>query len=133
MYVQRKHKAHGKIPVWENVVLIRADSEGAAFTKAEAIGKRGEGDADGSFRWGGVPATWVFAGVRKITLCEDPEKRPGDGAEITYSELEVDSEQALWSLLDGKPTSVRLNDLFSECPPEDAQPARGKQKAKAAP
>jgi hypothetical protein len=133
MYVKRNHKTHGRIPVWENIVLIKADSEEAAFAKAQEIGKRGEGDDDGSFRWGGHPAEWVFAGVRKVTLCEDPEKRHGDGAEISYCEMEVDTEQSVWNLLDGKATTVRLNDLFSAKPSERAEPAAQKQNVKAAP
>jgi hypothetical protein len=114
MYVKRKNNPDGKIPVWENLVLIKADSEPAAFAKAEKRGKQDEGDDDGTFRWGGQPAEWVFAGVRKLTLCEDPEKRPGDGDEISYLEMEIDSERTLWNLLAGKPTAVKLNDIAAE-------------------
>jgi hypothetical protein len=110
MFVKRKTKASGKIPLWENIVLIQADSEEAAFAKAQARGQQDEGDDDGTFLWGGQPAEWVFAGVRKLTLCEDPEKRPGDGIEISYTEMEVNSEQALQDLLDGKPVAVKLTD-----------------------
>jgi hypothetical protein len=114
MYVKRKNKPRGKIPVWENIVLIKADSEESAFAKAQERGKQDEGDDDGTFRWDGEPAAWAFAGVRKLTLCEDPERRPGDGSEVSYSEMEVGSEQALWSLLEGKPIAVKLNDVSAE-------------------
>jgi Domain of unknown function (DUF4288) len=110
MYVKRKHDADGKIPVWENIVLINADSEESAFAKAEERGKRDEGDDDGTFRWEGQPARWVFAGVRKLTLCEDADKRPGDGTEISYSEMDVKSVKALENLLQGKPAAVTLVD-----------------------
>src|SRR6266700_2614133 len=93
MYVKLKDTTGGKSPVWENIVLIKADSEEEAIAKATQRGKAEEGDDDGTFRWGGKRAQWLFAGVRKLTLCEDPEKRPGDGAEVSYLEMEVESEQ----------------------------------------
>jgi hypothetical protein len=114
MYVKRKDGAGGKTPVWENIVLIKAGSEEEAFAKATQRGKEDEGDDDGTFRWGDKPAQWVFAGIRKLTLCEDPEKRPGDGTEVSYNEMEVESEQAVWKLLEGKPVAVRFRDLFAE-------------------
>jgi hypothetical protein len=111
MYVKRKSKTPGTIPVWENIVLIKAESEEAAFEKAQERGKQDEGDDDGAFLWAGEPAEWVFAGVRKLTLCEDPEKRPGDGCEISYTEMEVASEQALRALVEGKPATVQVTDF----------------------
>ncbi len=113
MYVKRPGKLHGKIPVWENIVLIKANSEEAAFAKAEQRGKQDEGNDDGTFRWHGERAAWVYAGIRKMTLCEDSERRPGDGSEVSYTEMEVNSQQALWSLLEGKPIAVKVMD-FSE-------------------
>ena len=114
MYVRRKNRQDGPIPVWENLVLVKGDSESEAFAKAERRGKRDEGDDEGTFRWAGEPAEWVFAGVRKLTLCEDPEKRPGDGDEISYLELEVDSERSIRDLLAGKSTAVKLHDSAAQ-------------------
>jgi hypothetical protein len=129
MYAKRKNNAAGKIPVWENIVLIKADSEKKAFAKAEERGKQDEGDDDGTFRWGGQPAEWVFAGVRKLTLCEDPEKRPGDGNEISYTEMEVNSEQALLDLLEGKPAAVKVTDFSNQPRTQNARPAAVRQRA----
>jgi hypothetical protein len=126
MYVKRKNHPNGKIPVWENIVLIKADSEADAFAKAEERGKQDEGDDDGTFRWGGQPARWAFAGVRKLTLCDDPEKRPADGTEISYTEMEVASEQALWNLLEGKATAVKLTDFSEQPQAQNGKPARVK-------
>ena len=128
MYVKRK-KAHGKIPVWENIVLIKADSEETAFTKAQERGKQDEGDDDGTFLWAGEPAEWVFAGIRKLTLCEDPEKRPTDGTEISYTEMEVESERALANLVAGKPAAVKLTEPSIEPDPPNARLATVKQTA----
>ena len=69
MYVKFKASTGRRIPVWENIVLIKATSEEEAFTKATQRGKADEGDDDGTFRWGGKPAQWLFAGIRKLTLC----------------------------------------------------------------
>jgi hypothetical protein len=114
MYVKREKNATGKIPVWENLVLINADSEEKALAKAQARGKQDEGDDAGTFLWEGQPAEWIFAGVRKLTLCEDSHKRPGDGSEISYTAMEVHSEQALADLLEGKAAAVKLTDFFDE-------------------
>ena len=114
MYVKRKKPTAGPISVWENIVLIKADSEEEAFAKAELRGKQGEGDDDGTFRWAGQHAEWVFAGVRKLTLCEDSDKRPGDGTELTYTEMEVRSMQGIADLLAGKPAVVEVTDLTPE-------------------
>lgn len=122
MYVRRKSKTPGKIPVWENIVLIKADSEEAAFAKAQERGKQDEGDDDGTFTWAGQPAEWVFAGVRKLTLCEDPEKRPTDGCEVSYTEMEVPSDQALRVFVEGKPVTVQITD-FSNAQTENAKAA----------
>jgi hypothetical protein len=129
MYVKRKNHASGKIPVWENIVLIKADSEDLAFAKAQERGKQDEGDDDGTFLWAGQPAEWVFAGVRKLTLCEDPEKRSGDGSEISYTEIEVNSEPALADLLEGKPVAVKVIELSNEPRSQNTEPAVEKQRA----
>jgi hypothetical protein len=123
MYVKRAHNPSGRIPVWENIILIKADSEEMAFAKAQERGKQDEGDEDGTFRWDGEPATWVFAGVRKVTLCEDSEKQPGDGCEISYTEMEINSEQGLLNLLNNKCAEVRLTDFTADLPVATTQHA----------
>jgi hypothetical protein len=114
-YVKLKHKRQTRYPIWENIALIKAENEEEAFTKAE---KRAQADAcmvpDESFTWGGEPAEWVFGGVRKLTLCMDEHKRPGDGTEVTYLEWEAPSEQALQKLLRGEAASVRIEDGFPD-------------------
>jgi hypothetical protein len=112
MWVKLKGKHQSRFPVWENIVLIEADSKAQAFHKAEQHGRLEEGDDDGTFRWGGQPARWVFAGVRKLTACEDPETHPGDGTEVSYSELELESQEAVAQLVAGKPVSLRYNERF---------------------
>ena len=114
LYVKLKNHTQRNYPIWENIVLIKARSEEEAFAKAEARGKEEEGDDGGTFRWAGKPARWVFAGVRKLTLCEDAEKRPDDGTEVSYTELEVDSEQAVRKLVRGQSVAVTYKDECGE-------------------
>src|SRR5438067_1848436 len=102
LYVRLKKRRQRRYPVWENIVLIRAATDDEAMAKAEQRGHEGEGDCDGSFTWEGDPAEWVFAGVRKLMLCDEAEARPRDGTELTYLELEVASKDALKKLVEGE-------------------------------
>lgn len=115
MYVKLKNPEHQhEFPVWENVVLIQAKSDELAFAKAEAAARLNEGDDDGTFKWDGEPATWVFAGVRKLTRCEDPNQRPADLSEVTYIEMTAKSEKAIRDLVKGKQTTIKINDFGHE-------------------
>jgi hypothetical protein len=106
MYVKFKDTAQSKYPIWENIILISADSFDEALKKAEIRGREEEGDAGGSFTWENRPAKWVFGGVRKINQCSDVMDSPGDGTEITYLQMEVDSEESLSKLVRGKPVTI---------------------------
>lgn len=121
-YVKLKRKRQTRYSVWENIVLISAKTVDEAFTKAE---KRARQDAcmqpDDTFTWDGEPAEWVFAGVRKLTLCMDEHKRPGDGTEVTYLEFEVPSLAALRKLMEGEPASVKIADGFPDETSESAE------------
>ena len=95
MLVRLKKKRQTHFPAWENIILIQADSEDEAFQKAGKRGRQDAGDDDSSFHWGKEPAEWVFAGVRKVTSCQDENKRPGDGTELTFLEMEFASQAAI--------------------------------------
>jgi hypothetical protein len=112
MAVKLKRARQTRFPVWENIVLIAAESEAAAFAKAERIGRAEEGDDGGTFRWGGHPATWVFKGVRKLTECVSADDRPGDGTEVSYIEMELDSQEAVNQLAAGEPVALRYNERY---------------------
>jgi hypothetical protein len=114
MYVKLKDQPQDRFPLWENIVLVKAVSEDEAFAKAEQRGREEEGDDDGSFRWAGNPARWVFAGVRKLTTCQDADKRPTDGTEVSFTEMEIHSEEAIRKLLEGEPVSVKFTEKFRE-------------------
>ena len=112
LYVEKKQQPQDHFPVWENIVLIEAGTADEAFDKAEVVGRGDEGDDDGSFRWEGEPARWVFAGVRKLTTCENEESRPGDGTELTYIQMEVASREALARLVESESVQVELKEPF---------------------
>lgn len=94
--------------VWENIILISATSGDEAYEKAEIRARKDEG-GDG-FTWGGIPAKWEFAGIRKIVRCVDPEQRPDDGTELTYSTLTFDCEEDLNLFVDGKEVRLTIGD-----------------------
>jgi len=105
-----------KYPCYENIVLVEAESPDRAREEAIKIGRtdydtyQGSSDEKQRSWWEGRPVEWVFAGIRKLIACTnmsgelsglDPEFRPNHGTEITYSQLEVDSEDALNKLISG--------------------------------
>lgn len=106
MYVKFKTGPQDKYPIWENIVLVEAESDDMAVEKATKFGREGEGDSSGTFCWGDVPAELVFAGVRKVIRCQEPENRPDDGVEVSYSQMVVESEQSLRDLARGLPVNV---------------------------
>lgn len=112
MYVEYKSGEQEPIPVWENIVLIEADSDKEAFAEAEEIGKSEAVDDDGGFAWMGRPARWVFGGVRKLTFPEG-DGRPGHGTEVTYLQLRLASKQDLKKLVDSEKVNVMYDEPFS--------------------
>jgi hypothetical protein len=112
MSLRLKGRTQERYPVWENIYLVEAGSESEAFQKAERLGRADEGDEGGSLRWGRVPATWVFAGVRKLTECVSPSERPIDGTEVTFNELELDSAKAVEQFATGRSVFVQYRDRF---------------------
>ena len=63
-------------PVWENVFIVESADQETARTIAEGLGRDGEGDSNGSMKWEGRPASWVFAGVRKLVNCDSDPRPP---------------------------------------------------------
>jgi hypothetical protein len=114
MYFKRRQGPQKRFLVWENIVLIRADSSDDAYDKADQRGREEEAIDDETMTVGGRPSRMVFAGVRKITECADPETRPADGAEVTYNEMTVKSEAAIKKLAAGKAVSVEMRGPFPE-------------------
>lgn len=108
MAVRFRDPPQDGIPFYENVVLIDAESADEAWAKAEELGREDAADDDLSFCWGDRPARWEFVGVRKVITCEPRglDDRIGPGAELTYSQMSVRSEDDLKKLVEGEPVEV---------------------------
>lgn len=108
MYVKFKDKNQDTYPVWENVHLIEASIPEKAEEKAIRRAKKDEGDDSDSFAWNQRPATWVFAGIRKLLTVSHPDlgEKELDGAEVSFSEFEVSTEADLNSLVNGEDVKI---------------------------
>jgi hypothetical protein len=129
LFFRLKRRPQKRFLVWENIVLIHAESEEEAFAKAEERGREDAG-ADDSLRVNDEPAELVFAGVRKLVLCQDEDRRPTDGTEVSYTEMEVRSEEAIHKLVAGEPVSVTIADAFPDEEPAAADSTDGRRLAK---
>ncbi|AHG22828.1 hypothetical protein Z042_14740 [Chania multitudinisentens RB-25] len=95
------------ISVYENVILIEAPSSHEAHSAATKIGQA-QAELDDNLTIDGIPAKRIFAGIRKIISISNPyplnqdEDQPISGTEITYSEFEVENDQALYQLASGE-------------------------------
>lgn len=70
--------------VWENTVIVRAETLEEAFQKVEQVGQQHtepyQGGPDG-----GVPVQWIFEGITDLLPIYEPLE---DGAEIMWAEHE---------------------------------------------
>lgn len=86
--------------------LVQASTEEEAYAKAMALGQEEQGDADGTYHYENRAAELIFAGIRKIISCEDKEKQPTDGVELSYSMLEITTADEFKALYTGEPVVV---------------------------
>ncbi len=107
MYVEFKDGRQDCYPLWENIILIEAETAEAAQELAEERAREDEGDSEGSFFHDDRPARWVFGGVRKLVLCVDADQRPGHGTEVTYSEMELPDKETFDRFVEGETVDVK--------------------------
>ncbi len=93
--------------IHENVYLINAENEDVALSEAKKIAKENEDlNEDGHLYLNDNPATYLFAGIRKLieieTNSDTAQGRISSGVEVTYSEMEVDTIEEVVDLADGK-------------------------------
>jgi hypothetical protein len=112
MMVRFKSGQQDTFPVWEDVVLIASDSIDEAFAIAEREGKRREKGGSDTMVWEGQPARFEFAGIRKLIKCEEVERRPVSGTEITYSEFVLSSLEDVRKFCRGESVSVIYTQEF---------------------
>lgn len=106
IYTKFKDEKQDMFPIWENIILISANTPEEALEKAKQRALQDQGDSSGTLECNGRPATWVFAGIRKLIECEDLEKRPDDGTEITYNKLIIKKQKDFDKFLKGEPVTV---------------------------
>lgn len=109
--VMFKDGENNNFPVMENIVLIFADDENAAYVKAEALGFSLEGDSDGSFTWNDRAATWKFVGVRKLLEIRNSHSRNDsidENSEASYSTFEFDNAATLRQFMLGEVVSLKV-------------------------
>ncbi len=124
-YLKFEDGKQDSFEVYENIVLIDAPDNQAAFNAAEKLGKTYEHSTIvGPER---RPARWTFAGVRSLTECQDsdpetlaqpPDFKPKHATEITYLALVVDSEEALQKLINGEEVVITREDDRPPAPGE---------------
>ncbi len=109
MYIKFKDGNQDSYPIWENVLLIEADTPEEAQEKAIKVAKSDEGDSENSLKWADRPATWVFAGLRKLLTVAHPDadETKFDGAEITFSEFEIEDKESFQRYIDGKDVTIK--------------------------
>ncbi|HEY9871024.1 MAG TPA: hypothetical protein V6D08_17800 [Candidatus Obscuribacterales bacterium] len=99
------------IPVYENVILVEADSVDKAMETATLIAEA-EVKLDDTITVDNKPAQRLFAGIRKVVTIQNPEgitaeqSGPTMGTEVTYSLFEVASEEDLEKLANGDAVTV---------------------------
>ena len=115
LVAMRRVDSIGPIHVYENIFLVEAQDAGRAKVLAEEMASA-EVEADDGLVIDGVAVFRSLAGIRKVISVSNPapldldEDRPVSGTEITYSEFEVDSEDALRRLAAGEAVYVRYVD-----------------------
>lgn len=112
MYNKFKDGNQDFFPIWENVILISANSFDEALKKAEKRALQDEGDSHGTLEYNGRQAYMTFAGIRKVIECEcnDSEEGPIDGTEITYSHLIVRDAKDFDKLINGDSVIVQYEE-----------------------
>jgi hypothetical protein len=104
--------------VYENIVLIEAETTEAAFAEAKKLGQKYEVEVTVGPE--NRPARWTFAGIRTLVECQNITTdslaqplnfKPLHGTEITYIPMTVDSEEALVRLVEGQAVNVTLDDM----------------------
>jgi hypothetical protein len=106
MYVKFADGNQEKYPIWENIILIEANSDEEALEKAETRAKEDESESEDDFTWENRSASLIFAGIRKLISCNNPDENPRHGTEISYSQMEVKTEDELSKLVKGESVTI---------------------------
>lgn len=104
MYFKITRPTKGPIPVWENILLVRARNEEFAARAAAKVAKQSEGNSGGQLEMGGRAGSLVFAGIRVVRRLM--ESNLTSGGEVGYVELTAKNLSAVRALAAGKEAQV---------------------------
>ena len=107
MYLKLKDEPQDNFLVWENVLLVQADTPDQAEERAVARAREDEGDSNGTLTYGDKPATWVFAGLRKVLSVAHRADSLRSGDEVTYSEFLLQDLASIQKFARGDDLEVR--------------------------
>jgi len=112
MYVRFLRGRQSHYPVWENIYLVRARGPAEAQRRAEAIVQKWEAATTDSGTWGGRPAKWVFAGIRKILWVAHvgPPGVLGPGDELSFSEFSLKTLAQVRRLASGRAVTLSYDE-----------------------
>jgi len=112
MCLELKDDPQDVFMVYENIVLIGAESSEEALLKAEAQGQSEADLLDDSTTLDGKPARWIYKGVRKVVscVCYPREQRPVSGDELTYNTYYLKSLDEVAKLARGESVSLEYDD-----------------------
>src|SRR5262249_10953322 len=94
----------------ENVILVQGQDEREALAKAERFARETAVVDDETLTVDGQPAFAEFCGIRKLISVSNiysEDDAPGDGAEVTYSVLEVEDSSAISNLVEGAVVTLK--------------------------
>lgn len=111
-----KHGCQDVYPIYENFTIFESENRNDALIKAEIYGKK-YAEIDDKLQLNGQDAYWKFEGIRKLIEIRDHFSddlhvdKPQNGTEVSYSYMEVDSEEKILRLASGKAVDIQYIDM----------------------
>ena len=117
LYLKKKKKRRAKnpIPVWENIILVKARGGVSAARTAARLSRQQEGDY-------GDAGTLVFAGIRKVLLTF--VGAPSNGEEVSWLELTAKDLKTVHALAAGKKVGLVHDSIDWEYSPGSSRRKR---------
>jgi hypothetical protein len=109
--ITKSNKKDEYILVYENVVLVEAENDRKALTKAKKYAKAAI-IHDETLTLDNEPAVVEFVGIRKVITISNPpslkqdKNSPTTGTEISYSEFRIKNQRDLRKFAKGDPVTV---------------------------
>lgn len=103
--VLRRGPQPKRVHAWENIYVVKASDHKAARQLGHELAQEAAID-DPTFTWKGKPARWRVGGVRKTVECSLRTSRGLQGAEISYSNIELSGGLELRRFISGRPVKM---------------------------